>query len=107
MAGNDPYGRLILSPPTAATVTGVASSATSVTLIAANNLRRQLCIFNASTAILYVLWAATAASVASGGYSVSIQPGGFYELPGTVVYTGAVTGIWSAANGYAQVTEGV
>jgi len=96
-----------------ATVTQVASSATSVTLQAANDVRRQLIVENASTQVLYLKFGTAAAS---NSYTVSIPAGGIYELPpitavyasGDVVggcYAGIVTGAWVSANGYAYVTE--
>ena len=82
---------------------GVASSATDVTLLAANTSRKGASIYNASTAILYVQEGG-AASIASGGYNVAIPASGYYELP-TPVYKGVLHGIWASANGYAQVKE--
>ena len=96
-----------------ATVTPVASSATSVTLQAANASRRQLIVENASTQVLYLKFGTAAAS---NSYTVSVPAGGIYELPpiGPVYasgeiwggcYSGIVTGAWASANGYAYVTE--
>jgi len=82
---------------------GVASSATTVTLLAANTSRKGASIYNASTAILYVQEGG-AASIASGGYNVAIPASGYYELP-TPVYKGVLNGIWASANGYAQMKE--
>src|SRR3954466_4762841 len=64
----------------------VASSASSVTLLAANAARKSFLIFNDSTASLYVKFGATA-SVSS--FSVKLGPGGYYESP-MPVYTGIV-----------------
>ena len=83
--------------------TGVTSSATDVTLLAANTSRKGASIYNASTAILYVQEGGVA-SVASGGYNVAIPASGYYELP-TPVYKGVLHGIWASANGYAQMKE--
>ena len=99
--------------PSTATVTQVPSSATSVTLQAANDLRRQLIVENASTQILYLKFGTAASSTS---YTVSLPAGGIYELPpiapvvwaGEVVggcYAGIVTGAWVSADGYAYVTE--
>lgn len=85
-----------------ATIARVASSATSATLLAANADRRRLIIYNESTADLYVKFGATA-SITS--YTVKLGPGDTYESPTDWVYTGIIDGIWSAANGAAQVTE--
>lgn len=86
----------------AAAPTRVASSATVVTLKAANASRRSLSIYNESTAVLYVKFGSTATAT---DYTVQIAAGGYYEMP-TPAYTGIVTGIWASANGAAQVTEG-
>lgn len=81
----------------------VGSSASSVTLQAANLSRRSLTIFNASTQILYVKFGAVATS---SDYKFYIAAGGYYEMPGDDIYTGVIDGIWASANGYAHVTEG-
>lgn len=90
------------------TVTRVSSSATVVTLKASNGSRRSLKIVNESTSGLYVKFGATATAT---DYTVYLPPGtlaagyAYYEAP-LPIYTGIVTGIWSSANGAAQVTEG-
>lgn len=84
-----------------ATVTRVASSATVVTIKAANSGRRMLSIFNESTAILYLKYGATATVT---DYTVQIAASAYYELP-IPTYRGVLTGLWAAANGAAQVTE--
>lgn len=86
-----------------ATVTRVTSSATSVALKAGGNGRRSLAVFNESTSILYVKHGGASASATD--YTVQVAAGGYYEVP-QPVFRGAVWGIWSAANGFAQVTEG-
>lgn len=83
-------------------VTSVASSATSVTLLASNSARKGATVFNDSTAILYLKFGATASATS---YTVQIAAGGYYEFPGPTVYSGIVDGIWSAANGNARLTE--
>lgn len=83
------------------TVTRVTSSATVVTLKAANTSRRGLYIFNESTSLVYIKFGSTATST---DYTVRVAAGGYFELP-TPVYNGIVTGIWASANGAAQVTE--
>lgn len=90
----------------AATVAGVADTASSATIAAANEGRAGCWIFNDSTEILYIKMGATA-SIASGGYSVKIAAGGFWEMPTTNgVYTGVIDGIWANnASGFAQVTQ--
>lgn len=87
-------------PSTSATVTEVSSSATTVTLQAANGSRRGLLVFNESTKNLYVKLGAGATSTS---FSVKLSARGYFEVPGN--YTGIVTGVWDAANGSAWVTE--
>lgn len=84
-----------------AAVSNVASSASSVTLKAANTSRRGLLIFNDSTQVLYVKYGATAST---SSYTVQIAAGGYWEMP-QPPYTGVVDGIWAASNGNARVTE--
>jgi hypothetical protein len=83
------------------TVTTVASSASNVTILAANTSRIHATVFNASTAILYLNVSATAATTAI--YTVQIAPNGYYEVPND--YQGQLSGIWASANGQANVTE--
>jgi len=82
------------------TITSVASSATSVTLKAANSSRKSLVIYNDSTAILYVATANVTATTSV--FTFKLDPGGVYEEYG---YTGIVVGFWATANGNARVTE--
>lgn len=83
-------------------VTSVASSATSVSLLALNTSRKGATFFNDSTSVLYLKLGATASTTS---YTVQIQSMGYYELPFSKVYTGAIDGIWSSANGNCRVTE--
>ncbi len=96
-----------ISGPVAGAATGtkssVASSASSVTILASNTSRKGAMIYNDSTQILYLDLSGGTAS--SSSYSVQIPPSGFFELPGPTVYNGAITGIWASANGSARVTE--
>lgn len=85
----------------AATLSNVSSSATSVTLVAANTARRGAVIYNDSTAALYVKFGATASATS---FTYYVAPGQHLELP-TVTYTGVIDGIWASANGSARVTE--
>lgn len=91
------------APLATSTHSRVSSSATVVTLLAANASRRSLSIYNESTATLYMK-RGSAASITD--YALQIPPGGYYEGP-PPVYQGIITGLWSSANGAAQVVEGV
>lgn len=87
-------------PSTSATVTPVSSSATVVTLAAANGSRRGLTIYNDSTKILFVKLGSGASQT---DFSVKLSSQGYYETPAQ--YTGIVTGLWSSVNGFGYVTE--
>jgi len=91
---------LIAPVSTVAASTTVASSIASVAILAANANRKGATIWNASTATLFMDLdaAATAAD-----YAAKLDPGGYYEVP--FGFTGAISGIWSAANGNALVRE--
>jgi hypothetical protein len=89
------------SRPANATITSVPSSVTSVTLLAANPARRYFVINNASSKILHIAFAATASAAL---YTIIIAPNTDYEAP-VNGYTGAVSGIWTAVNGNAIITE--
>lgn len=86
---------------TAATLSNVTSSATVVTLVAANTSRKDLLIFNESTAVLYVKFGSVAST---SSYTVQLPANGYFEIT-KPVYQGIVTGIWAAANGFARITE--
>lgn len=100
----DSSGRLQVgvtaSAAATATLSNVASSATSVTLLAANANRLGAIIVNDGTARLYVKFGTTASTTS---FTVLMPPGGYYEVP--FAYTGRIDGIWSVANGSARVTE--
>jgi hypothetical protein len=91
---------LVVNRATTPTQTSVAGSASSVSLLAANNARKGATITNDSTAILYVKLGATA-SVTS--YTVKMQTDAYYEVP--FGYVGAIDGIWASATGNARITE--
>jgi hypothetical protein len=84
-----------------ATVTKVASSASNVTLLAANIGRLGAYIYNNSTAILYVKCGATAVIADSFTFQLASETG--IEIPAG--YTGIIDGIWASANGEAMVTS--
>lgn len=83
-----------------ATLANVSSSATSVTLLAANNARKAAEIYNDSTQICYVKFGTTASSTS---FTVPLAASAYYEIPGG--YVGRIDGIWVSANGNARVTE--
>lgn len=83
-----------------ATESNVASSASSVTLLASNTARLGATIFNDSTSQLYVKLGTTA-SITS--YTVLVNSNGYYEVP--FGFNNRIDGIWSAAVGSARITE--
>jgi hypothetical protein len=85
-----------------ATCTNVSGSASSVSLLASASTRKQATFFNDSTAVLYLKLGTTASTTS---YTVQIPAQGYYELPSGSQYTGAIDGIWSAANGAVRITE--
>lgn len=89
-----------LTKATSAPTTSVASSATSVQLLAANANRKWASFRNDSTQVVYVAKSATATT--SSVYV--LQPQGYLYFDD---YTGVVTGIWVSANGFACIEEGV
>lgn len=90
----------IVAPPTS-TTSNVASSITSVTLLAANAARRGAMIHNDSASVLYAKLGSAASATS---FTVKLLAGDFYELP-IVCYSGIITGIWVSADGAARVTE--
>ena len=89
------------------TLANVASSATSVTLLAANNNRKTAIIINDSTSDLYVNLNASAASTTNYSLFLAAKVGNtpsFLAINGDD-YSGEIRGIWSSANGFARITE--
>jgi hypothetical protein len=84
------------------TVASVASSATSVTIAAANANRKRLTVMNDSTAKLRVGYTA-GVTLANASYVVAANS--LLVLSGDLNYAGALYGVWETANGRAQVTE--
>lgn len=86
------------------TTTPVAGAAATTLLKAANTSRKGLIIANDSTSILYVLLGTGTASATN--YTFAIAAKATVAADRTITgYTGAVQGIWSAANGFAYVSE--
>lgn len=99
--GKDGQGRIYMvqKSPTA-TLSNVASSATSVTILASNTARLGASVYNDSTQNLYLKFGTTASTTS---FTVLLATNAYYEVPGG--YTGIIDGIWSSANGSARVTE--
>lgn len=88
---------------TVGTITSVASSASSVSILARNPSRSAASFYNDSTQVLYLALSNVTAS--NSVYTVQIPAGGYYELPLGGTYTGQINGIWASANGNVRVTE--
>lgn len=84
------------------TTTSVPSSASSVTVLASNSARKGISIHNQSTSTLYLSFSVTATIANS---FMGMVPGSVLFLDQQLMVTNAITGIWSNANGTAQVTE--
>lgn len=86
-----------------ATLTSVAASAVAVQLLPANPARRGAMFDNDSVNTLY-LGLCPVASLSVALYTVQINAGGYYELP-RPIYTGVISGLWTAAAGAVRITE--
>lgn len=87
--------------PSAATVTSISSSASSVQILASNGSRIMAIFFNDSSATLFLKFGSTASSTS---FTVKILAGGYFECP-FPCYTGRIDGIWESANGSVRITE--
>ena len=87
--------------PTTGTGSQVASSASAVTILAANTSRKGATVFNDSTQVLYLILSNTTPT--SAVYTVKMAAGSYYEVPAG--YNGIIKGIWASANGNAVITE--
>jgi hypothetical protein len=83
-------------------LTQVTAQVTNQPLLAANPNRKGAYVFNNSTGNLYLAFGTVASATA---FTVKIAASGYYELPTSPVWQGALSGIWDAANGNAQITE--
>ena len=84
------------------TTTSVASSATSVTVLAANANRKGVSFSNISTAKLYLSFATPATTA---NCFIEVPAGAFLLLDQQLIVVSAIYGIWTSATGTVQVTE--
>lgn len=84
------------------TTTSIAGTASSVQILASNASRKGLSVSNISTSKLYLSFSTPAAAVNS---FIEMQPGAFLLFDQQLIVTNAIYGIWTNANGTAQVTE--
>lgn len=88
------------TPSTTATLSNVAGSASSVTVLALNTARLGATIVNDSTSRVYLKFGSSASTTS---YSYTLFQYETLEVP--FGYTGIITGIWDSATGSARVTE--
>ncbi len=95
-------GTVTIVQPSASTVSKVAQTLVSTTLVAGNGSRLGLFIFNDSPGPLYVK---TGAGAGLDDWSFKICAGAYWEAPFSVT-TQLISGIWSVdGTGAARVTE--
>jgi hypothetical protein len=87
-------------PATTSSITSVASSATTVSLLASNANRLAALITNDGTGIMFVALAATASTTA---YTYRVTSDSQILVDG--FWTGAISAIWTSPNGSARITE--
>lgn len=84
------------------TLTSVADSASSVTVLAANANRQGAIFYNDSTAAVFLKFGTTASS---SSFTKKVLPSGDWDITSTF-YTGKVDAIWvSAPGGAMRITE--
>ena len=83
-----------------ATLTNVAASASSVTVLASNAARKGAIVYNDSSATCYLKFGSAATATS---YTVALGGQAYYEAP--FGYTGILCGIWAVASGNARITE--
>jgi hypothetical protein len=100
--GGIKYQQILVLAPATATLSRVATSGTSATLLSSNADRRHFLIVNESaTATLYVKFGVTASAT---DYTIALGPMSLYESP-IGGYTGRVDAVLSTGSSNAQVTE--
>jgi hypothetical protein len=85
-----------------ATITAVAATTGAVQFLANNTARIGAAAFNNGAGTIYLLLG-TGTVTTTGFFTVQMIPNAYYEVP--FGFLGPVSGIWSTANGTAQVTE--
>jgi len=92
-----------LSWPQTGDQSNVAASATSVPIVAANEGRKGVCVYNDAPSELYL---SVEGAATTSNFMVRLEPyGGYWECP--YRYQGPINGIWASAagGGAARVTE--
>lgn len=89
-------------PVSTASLSAVASAATSATLLAANSNRKGVMIHNTDANALYVKYGATASATS---FTALIAANGSWTMPDPI-YQGVIDGIWASdGSGSAYITE--
>jgi hypothetical protein len=105
-AGSNNIGDVdVASLPNAATATlsNVATSTASATLLASNAARKGAVIYNDSLVVMYVKFGTTASATS---FTYYLAAGATLELPSSPgLYTGRIDGILASSTGTARVTE--
>lgn len=86
-----------------ATVSSVAASATSVTILSASDARAGASVYNDTTNSTNSLYLKMGTTASATDFSVKLNAGGYFEVPAG--YNGRIDGIWVVAAGSARVTE--
>lgn len=102
--GTNSIGSVTSTPEksSTATLSNVAASATSVTVLASNANRKKAIFVNDSTVVCRLKFGATASSTS---YTIYMSRGDTYIEEGPTVYTGICDAIWDSATGNMRVTE--
>lgn len=94
-------GAVFAGKSATATLSNVADSATSVTLLAANANRNGATLYNDSSKACFVKFGTTASATS---FTVKMLSDAYYEIP--FYYTGIIDGIWAAnSSGSMRITE--
>jgi hypothetical protein len=106
----DALGGIVPTRSVLATCTSIASSATTVTILAENIKRKGLLIRNQSTSDMFIKFG-TGCDFITGNFSIGLVKSSSttgsteYRMETQGIYAGIITGHWYAANGYCTVTE--
>lgn len=90
------------APARTPTTTSISGATSSGLILAANANRKGLSVSNVSTSKLYLSFSTPATVVNS---FIEMQPGAFLLLDQQLIVANAIYGVWTNANGTAQVTE--
>jgi hypothetical protein len=95
--------RIVADAQAAPTLSNVAYSSSSTTVVASNTNRNGCIIYNDTDRDLYIKFGTTAST---SSFTYKIPSYSHWEMVGTAVYTGQIDGIWaSGGSGNARVTD--